>query len=427
MSDDDASDDDEYAFFDLLERFPPNDEVLAAVRKHRTVRQFQLFAEKGLSVLTCDEIGKALDDEFVPWGKFHEDIVQSVSDAKGMTKTGAARGSVMHMNTKVVLKKKFGNWKIEEFDTVDRKDAWRSVLHTFACLYIEELENNVDKVRDDLSTRIDEILATTWSPVDDIHAECIYYIVGAMIKAANDKINQPRTTDTLRESLQNLIMLHKTSKDEANEANAPTRRVEMREAVSLNYSSIELYNIICKYESVYDTLLNDDGIRTYGIGLLKKINTLLSKKDVGMMNLLGEFADDSDVREVSIFFLHYYTNLRGKDYVKKFNARSIRSTMTLRATVGVTYDLARKRNENDRKQLSQNIAAPPDESMDNVEDDDEEELESVHDFETMLKKQLKALCKQYKLRVSGTKDELLNRLREFTASQQNESELEARE
>ena len=65
--------------------------------------------------------------------------------------------------------------------------------------------------------------------------------------------------------------------------------------------------------------------------------------------------------------------------------------------------------------------------MDNAEDDDGEELESVHDFETMLKEQLKALCKQYKLRVSGTKDELLNRLREFTASQQNESELEVRD
>jgi hypothetical protein len=198
MSYTNTSDDDEYAFFDLLERFPSSDEVLAAIRKHRTVRQFQIFTEKGLSALTCDEIGKALDDEFIPWGKFHEDIVQSVSDAKGMTKSGAARGSVMHMNTKVVLKEKFGNCKIEEFDTVDRKDAWRSVLHTFACLYIEELENNVNKVRDDLSTRIDEILATAWSPVDDIHAECIYYIVGAMIKAANDKINQPKTTDTLR-------------------------------------------------------------------------------------------------------------------------------------------------------------------------------------------------------------------------------------
>ena len=71
MSDDDTSDDDDDVFLDLLERFPSSDEVLAAVRKHRTVRQFQIFAEKGLSALTCDEIG-----------------------------------------------------------TVDRKDAWRSVLHT---------------------------------------------------------------------------------------------------------------------------------------------------------------------------------------------------------------------------------------------------------------------------------------------------------
>jgi hypothetical protein len=151
MSNNDTSDDDDDVFLDLLERFPSTDEVLAAVRKHRTVRQFQIFAEKGLSALTCNEIGKALDDDFVPWGKFHEDIIQSVSDAKGKTKSGAARGSVTHMNTKVELKKRFGNCKIEEFDTVDRKDAWRSVLHTFACLYIEELENNVDKVRDDLS------------------------------------------------------------------------------------------------------------------------------------------------------------------------------------------------------------------------------------------------------------------------------------
>ena len=216
MSNDDTSDDDEYAFFDRLEQFPSSDKVLAAVRKHRTVRQFQIFAEKGLSALTCDEIG-----------------------------------------------------------TVDRKDAWRSVLHTFACLYIEELENNV--------------------------------------------------------------------------------------------------------------------------------------------------------REVSIFFLNYYTNLRGKDYVRKFNARSNISTETLRATVGVTYELARKRNENDRKRLSQNIAAPPNESMDNAEDDDGEDLENVYDFETMLKKQLKALCKLYDLPVSGNKPVLLNRLREFTASHQNESELELRD
>jgi len=40
---------------------------------------------------------------------------------------------------------------------------------------------------------------------------------------------------------------------------------------------------------------------------------------------------------------------------------------------------------------------------------------------------LKALCKLYDLPVSGNKPVLLNRLREFTASHQNESELELRD
>jgi len=93
--------------------------------------------------------------------------------------------------------------------------------------------------------------------MDKIHEECIYFIVGAMVKAANDKIQQQKTSDSLRESLRSLVMLQTTTKDEAKEAEAPTRRVERREAVSLNYASKELYNVICKYESVYHTLLND--------------------------------------------------------------------------------------------------------------------------------------------------------------------------
>ena len=33
--------------------------------------------------------------DVVPWRKFHEDIVQSVAAAKGTTKAGATRGSVV--------------------------------------------------------------------------------------------------------------------------------------------------------------------------------------------------------------------------------------------------------------------------------------------------------------------------------------------
>jgi len=43
-------------------------------------------------------------------------------------------------------------------------------------------------------------------------------------------------------------MLQATTKVGAIKVEAPTRRVERREAVSLNYASLELYNVICKYE-----------------------------------------------------------------------------------------------------------------------------------------------------------------------------------
>ena len=49
-------------------------------------------------------------------------IFQSLADAKVKSKSGAARGSVMHMNTKCSLKKKICESHIEEFDTIDRKE-----------------------------------------------------------------------------------------------------------------------------------------------------------------------------------------------------------------------------------------------------------------------------------------------------------------
>ena len=116
--------------------------------------------------------------------------MQSVADAKGKSKSGAARWSVMHMNKKCSLKEKLCESHIEEFDTIDRKDAWRSVLQSFACLYIEELENNANKAHDELSKKIDDILATPLNSMDNIQKECIYFIAGAMIKASNNKIQQ---------------------------------------------------------------------------------------------------------------------------------------------------------------------------------------------------------------------------------------------
>jgi hypothetical protein len=63
---------------------------------------------------------------------------------------------------------------------------------------------------------------------DKIHEECIYFIASAMMKAADDKIQQQRTTDTLRKSLRELLRLQKIIKDEAIEVNAPSGGVVRR-------------------------------------------------------------------------------------------------------------------------------------------------------------------------------------------------------
>ena len=55
------SDDDEYAFMFLLDRFPGWDEALAAIKKHETVKRFKQFASMKMTQLSAKEIDKALD------------------------------------------------------------------------------------------------------------------------------------------------------------------------------------------------------------------------------------------------------------------------------------------------------------------------------------------------------------------------------
>jgi hypothetical protein len=118
MADYDSDDDVYVILFDLLDRFAGWGDVLTIIREHETVKRFKLFATKKLSQLTPDEIDKALNPDYVPWRNFHTDLVQSVADAKGKSKSGAARGSVMHMNRKCSLKEKLCESHIEEFDTI---------------------------------------------------------------------------------------------------------------------------------------------------------------------------------------------------------------------------------------------------------------------------------------------------------------------
>ena len=86
MSDNDASDDDDDDFLYLFDRFPTPDDVLAKVRRHDTIKYFKLAAAKNTTPLMPDDIDKALDENFVLWHKFHDDIVQSFANSRGTTK-----------------------------------------------------------------------------------------------------------------------------------------------------------------------------------------------------------------------------------------------------------------------------------------------------------------------------------------------------
>ena len=129
----------------------------------------------------------------------------------------------------------------------------------------------------------------------------------------------------------------------------------------------------------------------YGEGVLRSVSALLSRKDVGLQEIL----DESEVVEVSTFLLNYYTGLRGKDFVRKENAQVVRSGETHRATIGVKHEMAKERNEKERESKGESL-------------------------DTMMRNQLVGLCRQYKLKVSGNKPELLGRIREHMQKMKEE-------
>jgi len=397
-SDDEFDEIDVYSM-DLYDRTAKVKDILAKIREHNTFVSFRNFAESGFALLKPGQIDAVLDVNVVDWDDFHTKVLESIVDHRGTNKTNASRNATAHMDACAKLKTSISRSNPPDFATTSEYSLaeWRSVVYTVACLFISELESSATRAVDDLSTKIDSILATPFEPLNDVHAEVLYYIAGAALEAAKRKIANKRTSVTLKHSLEMLLRQQSTSKKEAVAAGMPTRRVADREVVSLNYASNAFYDVVCKYESVYRAVLNDDSILMYGEGVLRSVSALLSRKDVGLQEIL----DESEVVEVSTFLLNYYTGLRGKDFVRKENAQVVRSGETHRARIGVKHEMAKERNE--KKRASKE--ASEEESLD-----------------TMMRKQLVGLCRQYKLAVSGKKADLLGRIRNHMQKKKEEEE-----
>ena len=192
---DDSDDEDLYLCY-LNDKYYGWKDALNELMNHPITKSCIAYAGTAgcTSSMTATEVEKALDPSYIEWEILHTNIIEGIANLQSKSKYGASLDSVQFSESKTELKREFCNNRIEDFDaTKERRNSWRSLLQTLACTYITILENSARSNLRDLHNRIDEILAKEWKPDDDTHEQCIYYICGAMLSAANKKIQQQRT------------------------------------------------------------------------------------------------------------------------------------------------------------------------------------------------------------------------------------------
>ncbi len=169
-----------------------------------------------------------------------------------------------------------------------------------------------------------------------------------------------------------------------------------------------------KIESVFHTLLSEGNYVLYGPTMIADITRVLTRELVGGINqfLSEEYGDDVKY-EVLKRIVWSYGRLRGKDFVRKSNAKmGSKSHETLRATLGVLGAAASHANNGGASSGGSNTAAAV---------VDEEEKNPRWQF---LIKQPKPFlvnaCKSRNLHYSGTKKVLTRRIIEHEAKQATE-------
>ena len=171
-SDTDNDSDDEFDpidvySMDLFDRAATASDIREKIRGHPTFVSMRSFAEKDCCLLNAEQIDAALDVKHVNWDDFHTKVLESIVEHKGKNKTSATRSAGGHVKKCTELKKAISRNNTPEFarKSEHHLPEWRSAVFTFACLFIEELERSANKAIDDLSKKIDTILATAWEPL----------------------------------------------------------------------------------------------------------------------------------------------------------------------------------------------------------------------------------------------------------------------
>ena len=111
--------------------------------------------------------------------------------------------------------------------------------------------------------------------------------------------------------------------------------------VNLHYINEPFFKFINKIESVFHTLLSEWNIALYGLAIVADITQALSREDLAVEEFLTESHDSDAISEVVRRIIWSYGRLRGKDFVRKCNAKvGVKHHETLRSTLGTTSAIA---------------------------------------------------------------------------------------
>ena len=398
---------DDHYLYDLLYRQPPTESILGTLRGGATFKSFlhQTESKWKSSRLSSEDITSMLYPDVVDWYDYQMTLIYSISECRATSKKNSIERSHDHIDAvETASKVLMDAYPPHIASSSDKhvKNQWRSMIGTFASEYMQIFDRDLLRGVGDLPTRIRSILSHQWEPDDKVHENTMYYVAGAVVRIIvswGDR-SKEQFAAVMKDIKSNAV----TTKENAKDESLPCAKVEQKEAHQLFYPNQVFYKIVNKIESVFNTLLSEGEMAFYGTTIINDITNALYKEELGFTELLREHHAEDDILEAVRRIILSYGRLRGKDFVRKCNARmGARHHETTRSTLGTASAIASKNAKNG------NAGTKGDSST----DDNDKEEESNPRWKYLMKQckpDLVNMCKNRTIPYSGTKKVLTRRI-----------------
>ena len=363
-----CSDDDEDYFeeylHELVDAAPTVDSLLESLSRYYVYEGLVAGVPKEATnnILCQDEVKQMLS--IVDWNDFHTRLLEGMYNNRASNKKNAIDRSKTYTDYKFEQQQKIARnlppFLINEHPKSQRRvDMWISGVDSLMTEFARLLEGKIVKGDGgDMRERIEGILDSDWQLKDKEHEQTIYYIAGFLLRTIYNKANDKN--EKLAHIFKELHGRASIKKDTAVAASLPVERVVKTEQVELKYANLEFFQVVTTIESIFDSMLNEKNVYLYGTLMIADMIHHLGTIDLGFDQFMPSASED-EVTSVVRAVVDSYTNLRGKDFVRKRNARVGAShTETTRAKLGTIDFLNQMKVEKKKKDAAAAAVAATD-------------------------------------------------------------------